>query len=82
MNKPVPASVPAPKGPFVTVFQDLELTRMQVARSMLEASGLFCRLADEVMGGIFPRGPAVIARLQVPESQARLAKEILEGMNR
>ena len=66
----------------MTVFQTLDLAQLQAALGLLGGCGLEARLADSVMGTAFPVALSGIGRIQVRESQARLAKEILDQGSR
>ena len=68
-------------GAWVTVFQTLNLSQLQVAQSLLESQGIQARLLDDVMGRSFPVALAGIGRIQVRQSQAKQAKDLLAGIS-
>ena len=68
-------------GYFVTVFQTLNLPQLQVAQSLLESRGIKTRLHDDAMGQMFPVAMAGIGKIQVRESEAFRAKEILKAIS-
>ena len=71
---------PAQSGPWVTIFQSLSLIQLQVAQSLLGSHGIKAIMPDENMARFTSSFIAGMGRLQVRESEARKAKEILDKL--